>query len=136
MMRRYFYCLSALFITLGTLPTFAQIGPGALLVEGNIGIRKNGLNVNGSSSGPDFVGRTSLITINPVGGIFLKDDLVIGVSGNYQYQNYRSDHTRDELATNYDFLTKGISVAPFVRRYFFLNDNLAVSGELQTGYSR
>lgn len=105
------------------------------MIEGNIGARKNSQNFNVSSI-PGFVGQTRMINLNPVGGIFLKDNLVIGVSGTYQNQTYNSEHTMNEPSTTHDFWTKGLSVAPFVRKYFFLNDNFAISGELQTGFTR
>jgi hypothetical protein len=135
MMKRYFYCLSALFLVVTTFPTYAQIGSGPLLIEGNFGARRNSQNFNGSS-GPGFVSQIQAVNINPVGGIFLKDNLVLGVSGTYQNQTYRSEHTMYEPSTTHDFVNREISIAPFVRKYIFLNDNLAISGEIQAGFGR
>lgn len=111
----------------------AQMQKGTWMLEGNVGLSRSRVIL------PEDFGKLdpqSFYTLHPKAGIFLKDNLAIGVSGlfgNSWTKNKDADRDSPFVPTN--MRTTRIGGGVFLRKYKEINEQLSFFGEIGTDIS-
>jgi outer membrane immunogenic protein len=106
----------------------AQIDRGTVYVSGQLNYsrqeNKNGLNYNEQT-----------LQIIPTTGVFIAPNLALGAGLGYKYgkRDYVQTYSYDSFSVFIDYTgkTNTIVIAPFVRKYWNLSDNLYIFGQLE-----
>lgn len=113
--------------------TFGQMQKSTWILEGNVGLSRIRTIFPGMN---EKLNPQSSYTLHPKAGIFLKDNLAIGVSGlfgNSWTKNKDADRDSPFVPTN--MRTTRIGGGVFLRKYKEINEQLSFFGEIGTDIS-
>jgi hypothetical protein len=125
------------------LKVHAQISKGTPLLTGRITYNRNtqeekNTNPDAAIFGDQLKSTTSYFSFSPSAGLFIADNLAIGLTLGIGKQHYKSPfftyNPEPILYTNIGEATS-FSAAPFLRYYYLLKENFGFYGQLTAGYS-
>ncbi|QNF33492.1 hypothetical protein HUW51_12460 [Adhaeribacter swui] len=116
-----------LFLTLGWFNCFGQLNKGTLLLGGNIRYTNKAVSDDDLRSVNNHEGNQKEFVVGPRAGIFLKNNLAVGLLLNYEHQKQRNWDEYNNLF--YGSQTQILKLGPFIRYYHFIVPELAVFGQ-------
>ena len=115
----------------------AQTQTGNLFIGGNINWNNNEFEVNDVNNASALglrIDKQNTFNFQTTFGTFVKDNLVLGMFLNYE--NIDSESSNSAERSSLINKTKAISVGPFVRKFFPLNEKFSFYTQGSVGYSR
>jgi hypothetical protein len=118
----------------------AQIPAGTKLVGGNIGYNRGTYSVHDQRypiGQQTYENKSNRFNINPNVGVFLADNLAVGITASYSSSKQTSPYYEGPAPDLYSQVSKGYSVsaAPFLRYYYLPTETFGLYGQLSAGYS-
>jgi hypothetical protein len=133
-MEKRLIILAVIFTLVNWITAFGQIPSQSWVVEGNMGADFSSNEFDHSQFGRTTYGRYQNFSFNPIIGRAIQDNLVTGMSLDYSYQEGQGDPFVDFEGKTFTE-SHQYSIAPFIRKYHFLNEKIALSGEVRGGYT-
>jgi len=131
-------CSLCFVFSLGSVAS-AQTQKGTIFINGNVGWNNTKNNFNGFNNAGELYNHTEKInniTVQPMIGTFVSDNLALGLLINYSFFRNKNE----DLINNYNSnksKTNSINIGPFIRKFFPLNANftLYAQGNIGLGLS-
>jgi len=116
--------------------TMAQTQAGNIFMNTSLGWNNDESTSNGTNSAGVVTSnsqKSSSFNIQPMVGIFITDNLALGIFTNYSYSENTSIYS--DVSNNYSSKNNSITIGPFIRKFFPLNERFAIYGQGNIGFS-
>ena len=116
--------------------TMAQTQAGNIFMNASLGWNNDESTSNGTNSAGVVTSnsqKSSSFNIQPMVGIFVTDNLALGLFASYEQA--RTESIYPDVSNNSSNKMNAYTVGPFVRKFFPLNEKFAIYGQGNLGYS-